>query len=120
VKNFYHDDTPLIFDDKYEKKAAYDGVQDALRSICSCSPNDDDDGGSSMTTTTITPPWYLESDYDEAGNEWGSDWMTPEEPDPAPEVAGAEGEGEGCGGRTEKNGGRDTTKEGQPDWLQPS
>lgn len=120
VKNFYHDDTPLIFDDKYEKKAAYDGVQDALRSICSSSPNDDDDGGSSMTTTTITPPWYLESDYDEAGNEWGSDWMTPEEPDPAPEVAGAEGEGEGCGGRTEKNGGRDTTKEGQPDWLQPS
>jgi hypothetical protein len=109
----------LIFDDKYEKKAAYDGVQDALRSICSSSPNDDDDGGSSTTTTTttmttITPPWYLESDYDEEGNEWGSDWMTPEEP-AAPEEGS--GGGESGGGRTEA--GRDTTKEGQPDWLQP-
>jgi endo-1,4-beta-xylanase len=102
VKNFYHDDTPLIFDDAYERKMSYSGLEDALRSIA-C-PNDGDggyDGGA----------WYLESDYDEAGNEWGSDWMTPE---PEPEE-GEQSDSE----RNEKNG-RDTTKDGLPDWLQPS
>ncbi|KAL3777160.1 hypothetical protein ACHAW5_000147 [Stephanodiscus triporus] len=102
VKNFYHDDSPLIFDDAYERKSAYRGVEEALRSICPGGGNDDDGGGDGA--------WYLEADYDESGNEWGCDWMVPE---PTSE----EGEG-GNGVRTES--GRDTTREGQPDWLLPS
>ncbi|KAL7553765.1 hypothetical protein ACHAWF_017094 [Thalassiosira exigua] len=45
---------------------------------------------------------FLEEDCDEEGNEWGQDWMMPE---PADESGGTK---------------EDTTKEGQPDWLQPS
>ncbi|KAL3823503.1 hypothetical protein ACHAXA_010825 [Cyclostephanos tholiformis] len=107
VKNFYHDDTPLIFDDAYERKMAYRGVEDALRSI-TCP--DGSDGGCDGGDAATGVAWYLESDYNEAGDEWGSDWMTPES-DPE------EGE-ENFRGWNEENG-RDTTKEGLPDWLQP-
>ncbi|KAL7535201.1 hypothetical protein ACHAXR_006335 [Thalassiosira sp. AJA248-18] len=44
---------------------------------------------------------FLEDDYDDEGHEWGRTWMIPEIED------------------TEE-GKADTTKEGQPDWLQPS
>mmetsp|Transcript_4247 Transcript_4247/g.7568 ORF Transcript_4247/g.7568 Transcript_4247/m.7568 type:complete len:489 (-) Transcript_4247:134-1600(-) len=47
------------------------------------------------------PCVFLEFDYDEKGNEWGHEWMVPEPED------------------TEE-GKNDTTKEGQPDWLQPT
>jgi endo-1,4-beta-xylanase len=100
VKNFYHDDAPLIFDDMYARKMSYWGVDDALRSIAV--PNDDDGGGGA---------WYLESDYDVDGNEWGCEWMT-QESEP-------EG-GELNDGERNVINGRDTTKEGLPDWLQPS
>ena len=87
VKNFYYDDAPLIFDDKYKRKASYNGVEAALQAL--------DIGKRSM------PYKYLEDDYDENGNEWGHIWMMPE-----PEESKNDGDKV------------DTTKEGQPDWVQ--
>ena len=49
-------------------------------------------------TTTYA---YLESDYDEEGNEWGHLWMPPEPTE------------------VESDEGKDTTKQGNPDWEQP-
>jgi hypothetical protein len=34
VKNFYYDDAPLIFDEKYKRKESYIGVQNALKTLC--------------------------------------------------------------------------------------
>ena len=86
VKNFYYDDTPLIFDENYNRKASYNGVKAALETIC--------------PGKQTTPYVYLEDDYDEDGNEWGHLWMMPE-----PE-------------EVESDEGKDTTKQGNPDWEQ--
>jgi len=85
VNNFYYDDAPLIFDENYKRKASYNGVEAALKTLCP---------GRKM------PYKFLADDVDEKGNEWGHDWMMPE---PEEEIEG---------------GKKDTTKEGQPDWLQ--
>lgn len=92
VKNFYYDDTPLIFDEQYNRKPSYNGVLAALHSLC--------------PRRTISPCIYLEDDVDDEGNEWGHKWMVPEPTE--------EEEPVGSGSR------RDTTKEGQPDWMQSS
>ena len=92
VHNFYYDDSPLIFDENYRRKASYNGVEAALKTLCSSGGNHD-----------VMSYKYLEDDFDEMGNEWGHDWMMPE---PEEDKSG--------------EGGKDTTKEGQPDWLQQS
>lgn len=91
VTNFYYDDAPLIFSEDYEKKACYAGIEAALASIC----------GSASVQQHSQCFQFLEHDYDEDGNEWGQGWMMPEPED----------------NREEKG---DTTKEGQPDWVQPT
>ena len=48
---------------------------------------------------------FLERDTDNEGRGWGFEWMQPE-----PEVVGANNDARTI----------DTTKEGHPDWLQPS
>jgi endo-1,4-beta-xylanase len=92
VKNFYYDDAPLIFDENYKRKASYNGVQSALLSLC--------------PGRTVMPLKYLELDVDDEGNEWGYMWMMPE-PEEAEVPVG-------------EDKGKDTTKEGQPDWMQSS
>jgi hypothetical protein len=52
------------------------------------------------------PLKYLELDVDDEGNEWGRMWMMPE-PDEAEVPVG-------------EDKGKDTTKEGKPDWMQSS
>lgn len=89
VKNFYHDDNPLIFDESYKRKSSYFGVEAALLSLCPGRP--------------VTPYKYLEVDVDDEGNEWGHQWMMPE---PLEEIV--------------EGNKKDTTKEGQPDWMQSS
>ena len=86
VKNFYYDDAPLIFDEKYHRKSSYSGVDAALRTLCP---------GERYACK------FLECDFDDDGTEWGHEWTAPE-----PEEEGEPG--------------KDTTKEGQPDWVQPS
>ena len=86
VKNFYYDDAPLIYTDDYEKKPSYDGVQEALRTL--------------ITGNDQTNCEFLEVDYDDEGNEWGSEWMVPE-----PEEKEAD------------HSKTDTTKDGRPDWV---
>lgn len=85
VKNFYYDDTPLVFSEDYARKPSYEGVAAALQTLWG----------------DTAPYEFLEVDYDENGNEWGREWMAPE-----PE--------------TTEEGTNDSTKEGQPDWLQPN
>lgn len=96
VKNFYYDDAPLIFSEDYERKVSYDGVEAALRTLCSCS---------SSSSRQPSEFKFMEYDYDDEGNEWGQDWMVPEPEDNTEE---------------ERTKATDTTKEGQPDWLQPA
>ena len=95
VKNFYYDDAPLIFDEKYQRKEAYRGVQNALKTLC---PG----GRVGEMMGEESDQCFLEQDVSEDGNDWGARWMQPE----PSEV-----------GNGEKKG--DTTKEGQPDWLLP-
>jgi endo-1,4-beta-xylanase len=92
VKNFYYEDTPLIFDDHYERKSCYFGVEAALLSLC--------------PSRRVLPYEYLEVDVDNDGHEWGQNWMMPD-PEEEERPAG-------------ENETRDTTKEGLPDWMQPS
>lgn len=33
MKNFYYDDAPLIFDEKYEKKPAYYALRDSMKTL---------------------------------------------------------------------------------------
>ena len=93
VKNFYYDDAPLIFDENYQKKESYLGVQRALKTLCPGGRVGEMMGGDDAQC-------YLDQDLDENGNVWGKGWMQqePEEDD-------------------EKKGNGDSTKEGQPDWL---
>ena len=93
VKNFYYDDAPLIFDEKYQKKESYAGVQNALKTICPGGRVGEMIGGEDSQC-------FLEQDVDKDGNIWGQEWMQPEPKDL---------------GSKEKSG--DNTKEGQPDWL---
>lgn len=92
VNNFYYDDAPLIFDKNYERKSSYFGVQEALQTLC---PG----GCVGELTCGDKSERYLKHDHDHDGVQWGSSWMQPESD---------------C---VEKD--KDTTKEGQPDWLQP-
>jgi hypothetical protein len=93
VKNFYYDDAPLIFDENYQKKESYLGVQRALKTICPGGRVGEMIGGEDAQC-------YLDQDLDENGNVWGKCWMQPE-----PEEV------------DEKKDSGDSTKEGQPDWL---
>jgi endo-1,4-beta-xylanase len=96
VKNFYYDDAPLIFDEKYQKKKSYVGVQNALKTLCPGGRVGEMMGGTSAQC-------FLEQDVDENGNAWGARWMQPEPNEDGNDYA-------------QRN---DTTKEGQPDWLLP-
>jgi endo-1,4-beta-xylanase len=93
VNNFYYDDAPLVFDEKYQRKPCYFGLRDALKTLCPGGRVGELSGG-------VASKCYLEADFDADGNAWGSDWMQPEPNENEDEI--------------------DTTKEGQPDWLQPS
>ena len=93
VKNFYYDDAPLIFDENYNKKSSYYGVQEALKTLCPGGKVGELMGGEKGQC-------FLTSDINEEGSRWGHEWMQPEHED--------------------NDGKKDTTKEGQPDWMQPS
>ncbi len=97
VKNFYYDDAPLIFDEKYQRKEAYTGAQNALKTLCPGGSVGEMMGGKSAQC-------FLEQDVSEDGNDWGERWVQPE-----PESSKV--------GNSVAKG--DTTKEGQPDWLLP-
>ena len=58
VKHFYYDDSPLLFDEEYRKKASYYGVKEALE-------------------TVATGKVMLDMDY-ESQRTWGHEWMQPE------------------------------------------
>ena len=92
VSNFYYDDAPLIFDENYKRKRSYYGVQEAFKTICPGGTVGEMTGGSKSLC-------HLETDIDEQNVLWGDEWM---QPDPE-----------------EADEGKDTTKEGNPDWLQP-
>ena len=63
VTHFYCDDEPLLFDEEYQRKEAYYGVADALRSI--------GPGGSVGGNLGL----WLESDVDHQGYRWGHEWI---------------------------------------------
>lgn len=92
VNNFYYDDAPLIFDEHYQRKPSYFGLQEALNTLCPGGCVGEMTGGAKQKC-------YLEEDSNSHGVPWGSEWMQPE----------SENSENEC----------DTTKEGQPDWLQP-
>ncbi|KAL7463492.1 hypothetical protein ACHAXS_003855 [Conticribra weissflogii] len=96
VKNFYYDDSPLIFDEQYNKKPSYYGVKKALETLCPGGTMGELTGGKKASC-------YLEKNVDDEGMKWGHLWMLPE---PEEERAAIET--------------TDTTKDGNPDWLQPS
>lgn len=64
VTHFYYDDEPLIFDEMYERKAAYYGIRDALSTM--------------KVGGTIGGDVLLGADVDDEGNPWGYEWMQPE------------------------------------------
>ena len=107
VKNFYHDDTPLLYDDMYEKKPSYYGVVDALKTALPVSEAVD-------FTDLITIDRHDNSIKDKVelfvddDDKWGCDWMVPE---PSSNHHDDKRSNVYCA---------DTTNEGQPDWLQPS
>ncbi|KAL3785538.1 hypothetical protein ACHAWO_013314 [Cyclotella atomus] len=92
VSNFYYDDAPLILDENYKRKSSYFGVQEALKTVCPGGIVGDLTGG-------VDSSCYLEADHDSNGVPWGSSWMQPESDENEKEL--------------------DTTKQGNPDWLQP-
>jgi len=57
VKNFYYNDAPLIFDEKYEKKPAYYAFRDAIG------------------TLSIGGKVGGDVKLDEEGEPWGHEWM---------------------------------------------
>lgn len=61
VKNFYYDDSPLIFDENYERKESYYSFRDALATMAI--------GG------TVGGGVLLDKDHDEDGQEWGHEWI---------------------------------------------
>jgi GH35 family endo-1,4-beta-xylanase len=68
VHSFYYDDEPCILDESYQRKVAYYGVRDALRSL---TPGNVVGGRGVL----------LETDCDTDGNLWGHQWMQPEDED---------------------------------------
>jgi endo-1,4-beta-xylanase len=96
VKNFYYDDAPLIFDENYIKKPSYDGIKDALKTLCPGGIVGEMSGG-------CKGQCFLRDDSDGEGKMWGSDWMQPEPKETADE--------------SNRNT-TDSTKDGNPDWLQ--
>jgi endo-1,4-beta-xylanase len=73
VTSFYHDDSPLILDEDYDRKEAYYGLREALSSLTP--------GGTVGGKGVV-----LDDDIDSDGNKWGHHWMQPE---PGEEAAGA-------------------------------
>jgi GH35 family endo-1,4-beta-xylanase len=65
VHSFYYDDEPCILDESYQRKEAYYGVRDALRSL---TPGNKVGGGV-----------VLDADFDADGNAWGHQWMQPDD-----------------------------------------
>lgn len=96
VNNFYYDDSPLIFDEKYNKKPSYYGVKAALETLCPGGKVGELTGGEKACS-------FLEKDVDDEGMKWGCQWMRAEPEEDLENVVTT-----------------DTTKDGNPDWLQPS
>jgi GH35 family endo-1,4-beta-xylanase len=92
VHSFYYDDEPCILDEAYERKEAYYGVRDALRTL---TPGHCIGGETSFT--------WLDADVDSNGHCWGHAWMQPDEEDGA--------NGVGMAG---------TRGDSRPDWEQPA
>lgn len=65
VSSFYHDDSPLILDEDYDRKEAYYGLREALSSL--------GPGGIVGGRGVV-----LDDDVDSDGNKWGHLWMQPE------------------------------------------
>jgi hypothetical protein len=100
----------------YQKKSSYYGVVDALKTLLDSAAdttatinNEDDHGSSSRNISTDLITHDIMDDIVELflyDDKWGCDWMIPE--------LSFEDE------EKRKNYCADTTKEGQPDWLQPT
>ena len=89
VSSFYHDDSPLLLDEDYDRKEAYYGLREALGSLVPRGIV----GGRGVV---------LDDDVDSDGNRWGHLWMQPE-PEDNEDIA------------TDFVGGGDS----RPDWEQP-
>ena len=61
VKNFYHEDSPLIFDEDYRRKPCYYGLRDAISTM--------------VVGGTVGGGLNLKEDVDIDGRPWGSNWM---------------------------------------------
>jgi len=94
VKNFYYEDSPLIFDQNYQRKPCYYGLRDAIATMAV--------GG------IVGGGVNLEEDLDEDGRPWGSAWMVRSE--------GRGGDGNSTG--KEDGGDGDVAGDSRPDWLQ--
>jgi len=62
VKNFYYDDSPLVLDEMYQKKEAYIGLLDALRTL--------------NVSGIVGGGVNLNSDVDSENRPWGYKWIT--------------------------------------------
>jgi len=90
VKNFYYDDSPLIFDETYQRKPAYYSFRNAI--------------GTMAIGGTVGGGVILDKDHDEDGKCWGYEW--------APERVDNEKDEKD---ENDENG----TGDSRPDWLQP-
>lgn len=61
VKNFYYEDSPLIFDENYKRKASYYSLRDAIATMCI--------GGK------IGGGVLLGRDHEDDGKCWGHEWI---------------------------------------------
>ena len=61
VKNFYYDDSPLIFDENYERKASYYSLRDAIATMSV--------GGK------VGGGVLLDRDHGIDGQSWGQKWI---------------------------------------------
>ena len=61
VKNFYYEDSPLIFDHNYKRKESYYGLRDAIQTM--------------VVGGTVGGGICLNGDVDSDGRPWGSTWM---------------------------------------------
>lgn len=61
VKNFYYDDSPLIFDERYKKKPSYYALRDAIKTI---TPGGKVGGGV-----------LLDDHFAKDGKSWGKGWI---------------------------------------------
>jgi hypothetical protein len=101
VTQFYHADSPLIFDEAFRRKPSYFAVRDALEGTFTFELHSRDGDGRPNTGA-------LDSE-----ERWGQMWMQPE-PKPEPAADGSASDS-AAGGAAAAAGGSSL-----PDWQQPA